>query len=50
MPRSHQLGFDDWKGFECTHDYQNSGYYHNEDPTLHPWGDYDAFAQSRAAA
>ncbi|MBC2603245.1 sulfatase family protein [Puniceicoccus vermicola] len=49
VPRDFQMGFDDWKGFECSHDHLNSGYYHNDDPTFHPWGDYDAFAQSRAA-
>jgi len=49
VPRSHQMGFDEWMGFECTHNYLQSGYFHNENPTLQPWGDYDAFAQSRAA-
>ncbi|MEI7834753.1 MAG: sulfatase, partial [bacterium] len=50
VPREYQLGFDDWWGFECTHDYNNSWYYHNDDQTRHPWEGYDAFAQSRAAA
>ncbi len=49
VPRSHQMGFDDWRGFECTHNHLNSGYYHNDDPELHAWGDYDAFAQTREA-
>ena len=50
VPRDYQLGFDYWKGFECTHDYNDSSYFFNDDPTLRPWGDYDALAQSRDAA
>ena len=50
VPRDCQMGFDYWKGFECTHDYNDSHYFFNDDPTPHPWGDYDAFAQSRDAA
>ncbi len=50
VPRDDQLGFDYWKGFECTHDYNDSHYFFNDDPTPRPWGDYDAFAQSRDAA
>jgi len=50
VPRSHQMGFDQWRGYECSHNHLSSGYYHNEDPQLHPWEDYDAFAQSREAA
>ncbi|PCJ60244.1 MAG: sulfatase [Planctomycetota bacterium] len=50
VPREYQLGFDYWKGFECTHDYNNSTYFFNEDPTPHQWEGYDAFAQSHDAA
>jgi arylsulfatase A-like enzyme len=50
VPREYQLGFDYWKGFECTHDYNDSHYFFNDDPTGRPWGDYDALAQSRDAA
>jgi arylsulfatase A-like enzyme len=50
VPREYQLGFDYWKGFECTHNYNDSYYFFNDDPTPRPWGDYDAFAQSRDAA
>ena len=32
VPRSHQMGFDEWRGFECTHNHLDSGYFHNEDP------------------
>lgn len=50
VPREFQLGFDYWKGFECTHDYNDSHYFFNDDPTLQKWEGYDAFAQSRDAA
>ena len=50
VPRDYQLGFDYWKAFECTHDYNDSHYFFNDDDTLKPWGDYDARAQSKDAA
>ena len=50
VPRGYQLGFDYWKGFECTHEYLNSFYFFNDDPTRQRWDGYDAFAQSRDAA
>lgn len=50
VPRTHQLGFDYWKGFECSHDYNHSPYFFNDDPTRRVWEGYDAFAQSRDAA
>ena len=50
VPRDYQLGFDYWKAFECTHDYNDSHYYFNDDDRLQPWGDYDARAQSQDAA
>lgn len=50
VPREYQLGFDYWKGFECTHDYNDSQYFFNDDPTPRKWEGYDALAQSRDAA
>ncbi len=50
VPRRYQLGFDYWKGFECTHDYNDSPYYFNDDPEPRKWQGYDAFAQSYDAA
>lgn len=50
VPREYQLGFDYWKGFECTHDYNRSPYFFNGDPAPRIWEGYDAFAQSRDAA
>lgn len=46
VPRTHQMGFDDWWGFECCHDYWNSPYYHNDQPEEHLWEGYDLLAQS----
>ena len=50
VPRRYQLGFDYWKGFECTHAYHDSTYFFNEDPTPRKWEGYDAFSQSRDAS
>ena len=50
VPREYQLRFGDWKGFECSHDYHDSWYFHGDDPTPRKWEGYDAFAQSREAA
>ncbi len=50
VPRSHQMGFDDWWGYECTHNYWKSPYFHNDDPTEHLWEGYDLFAQADHAA
>ena len=50
VPRDHQLGFDYWKAFECSHEYNHSGYFFNDDTTPRVWEGYDAEAQSRDAA
>ena len=50
VPRDYQLGFDYWKGFECTHDYNDSYYFFNDDPTPRKWEGYDAFPQAEDAA
>jgi len=41
-----RLGFGWWKGFECTHDYNNSPYYSKDDPKPHIWKGYDADLQT----
>ena len=46
IPPERRQGFDYWKVLECTHDYQNSEYYDNDDPNIKIWPGYDAFAQT----
>ncbi|MDQ1255524.1 MAG: hypothetical protein QG656_116, partial [Candidatus Hydrogenedentes bacterium] len=48
IPRERRQGFDFWKVLECTHDYNNSPYYADEDVKL-KWEGYDAIAQTREA-
>ena len=50
IPPERRQGFDYWKVLECTHNYQNSKYYDNNDPEPKLWEGYDAFAQSADAA
>ncbi|MCA1809249.1 MAG: sulfatase [Lentisphaerae bacterium] len=49
VPPERRLGFDWWKGFECSHNYQASHYYFADDPRPHPWHGYDADAQTDEA-
>ena len=49
VPPERRLGFEWWKGFECTHDYRNSPYYFGDDPRPHMWKGYDADAQADEA-
>ena len=49
VPPERQLGFQWWKGFECTHDYQDSHYYFNDDPKPHKWKGYDGDSQTDEA-
>jgi len=47
-PERHQ-GFDYWRVLECTHNYNDSLYYADDDPTPRKWEGYDAIAQTRDA-
>lgn len=49
VPPERRLGFEWWKGFECTHDYPNSFFYTGDDPRPHRWPGYDADAQTDEA-
>jgi arylsulfatase A-like enzyme len=49
IPPERRQGFDYWKVLECTHDYQSSQYYDNNDPEIKTWPGYDAFAQTNDA-
>ena len=49
IPPERRLGFEYWKVQECTHAYNNSGYY-ADSPEQQKWAGYDAIAQTRDAA
>ncbi|MGV2984700.1 sulfatase [Microbacterium sp. AGC85] len=46
IPPESRHGFEYFKALECTHDYNQSEYYANDDPTPQYWEGYDAFAQT----
>ena len=49
IPKERRLGFEYFKAMECTHDYNNSYYYADEDVKL-KWPGYDAIAQTEDAS
>ena len=49
IPPDRRFGFHYWKACECTHTYDKSLYYENDDPTPRYWPGYDAFAQTADA-
>ncbi len=49
IPIERRQGFEYWKVLECTHDYNNSFYWGNDDKKA-KWEGYDAFAQTVDAA
>jgi len=48
IPRDRRQGFQFWKALGCTHNYNNSFYYADENVKL-KWDGYDAIAQTREA-
>ncbi|MGQ1783622.1 MULTISPECIES: sulfatase family protein [unclassified Saccharicrinis] len=46
VPSDRRQGFDYWKVHECTHNYNNSVYFDEQD-TKHKWDGYDAIAQTK---
>ncbi len=46
IPESRRHGFDYWKVLECTHNYNNSLYYANNDTIPSKWPGYDAYHQT----
>ena len=48
IPKERRQGFDYWKVLECTHDYNNSWYWDNDDQKK-KWEGYDAIAQTNDA-
>lgn len=49
IPEERRQGFRSWQVLECTHDYNHSRYYDNNDPEIKMWEGYDAFDQTRRA-
>ena len=49
IPKDKRFGFDYWKAFECSHNYNRSSYFEGDDPTPRPWKGYDAIAQTEDA-
>jgi arylsulfatase A-like enzyme len=49
IPPERRQGFDYWKVLECTHAYNASNYYDNNDPKIKTWDGYDAYAQTKDA-
>lgn len=49
VPKEARLGFEQWKAGECTHDYNHSAYFDQEDPHVRYWPGYDAFSQTEDA-
>jgi arylsulfatase A-like enzyme len=46
IPPEKRFGFEYWKACECTHEYNHSLYYEDNDTTPKYWPGYDAFAQT----
>lgn len=49
IPKERRQGFEYWKVLECTHNYNQSHYYDNDDTTRKTWPGYDVFAQTKDA-
>ena len=49
IPPERRQGFDFWRVLECTHAYNESSYYADDDPEIKQWDGYDATAQTRVA-
>ncbi len=50
IPPERRQGFGYWKVLECTHNYNNSLYYDNDDTISSKWQGYDAYYQTLDAA
>ena len=49
IEKHERLGFELWRGFGCSHRYNRSPYYADDDPHPRWWDGYDAHAQTREA-
>lgn len=48
-PGGRRQGFKYWKAVNCTHNYNHSVYYDNDDTTTRYWDGYDTFAETKDA-
>ena len=46
IPPERRQGFDYWKALDCTHSYNNSLYFDNDDTIASKWPGYDAYYQT----
>ena len=49
IPPERRLGFQYWRALECTHQYTQSKYYHQDETKPRTWAGYDAMAQTDEA-
>lgn len=49
IPQERRQGFDYWKAAECTHNYNRSKYFDNNDTAATYWPGYDVYAQTTDA-
>jgi arylsulfatase A-like enzyme len=49
IPEERRQGFKSWQALECTHNYNQSAYYDDNDPEIKMWDGYDAFGQTGRA-
>lgn len=49
IPEERRQGFEFWQALECTHNYNDSTYYDNSDPTPRKWEGYGPMDQTRHA-
>jgi arylsulfatase A-like enzyme len=49
IPKERRHGFDYWRTLECTHDYNNSPYYTEQNDIKQNWNGYDAIEQTDCA-
>ncbi|QHI70930.1 sulfatase-like hydrolase/transferase [Tichowtungia aerotolerans] len=49
IPKDRRQGFQFWQALECSHNYNASEYYDNEDPEIKMWKGYDAYDQTTHA-
>lgn len=48
-PGPRRQGFQYWKALECSHNYNQSAYYHGDNPEKQFWEGYDSFSQTKDA-